>query len=70
MSGRQPAVILTGDLNAVSQPTYDQSRRVFGSKTYPPLTWNAIKLHSLDLRSVYQGNDNECIYASSSHVQH
>jgi hypothetical protein len=55
MSGRQPAVILTGDLNAVSQPTYDQSRRVFGSKTYPPLTWNAIKLHSLDLRSVYQG---------------
>lgn len=45
-AGRPPAVILTGDFNAISEDSPLPAR-------YAPLTYRALKLHSLGLRSVY-----------------
>lgn len=53
--GKPPAVILTGDFNAV--PEVQKAGNFFPSAgeglAYAPLTYRATKLHSLGLRSVY-----------------
>ena len=50
--GRPPAVILTGDFNAIPD-TVSTQLTAFGGNGYAPLTYRAVKIHSLGLRSVY-----------------
>ena len=67
--GRPPATIFTGDLNAVCVPSINQSPSLMGglfTPSYAPLTYNAIKMHSLGLRSVYNEDFKLCDGFSSS----
>lgn len=59
--GRQPAVLMAGDLNAENKPAPDQSKVFSLRGTYAPLTWNAARNHRLALKSVYHDDVSSII---------
>jgi hypothetical protein len=66
--GRQPAVLMAGDLNAENKPAPDQSKVFSLRGTYAPLTWNAARMHRLALRSVYHDDVSSIIGINSTSI--